>query len=461
MGIITAKSNDPLYRLDQIYDDIYSSKYPNAASVMNDPLRGPLQNLYDCNLNMYDTHKIQFAKPQGIGVVNTGVSILEPETFYVYEGDGDKVLFPKESIFVPGLMEITGVYPEGILIGLLDCKLRDKEYRKEHPYTLYSQMLYLARSYIRVNYGFSVLDYPNSKYGHGYGTYLHTLPEYFAIKKLIDSDITAEEFERDLDTALPSDTEYIFKDKDNFLKVMNSYNYEKIYKYFMNVPQIVFDKEPVITATGTFIPRDNSKYHREDYYSKDNDPMLGFGGYDYSEEKVDNPNNEFEDKYKDLRKEEIKENEKALKQISEDIISDLLDNSSKKTNKSSEEIIDYILDANSMKFKNDLDEDKNPKPGREFHVYMYNCFEDEDLDEIGLCIDAKSTKTQLDIQANYIYTTNTHYVSTDLIRRGYRIFIHMDKDRVYEIKIGENDWTDREIKWAHKLETFLYNGEMK
>lgn len=434
MGIITANSNDPLYRLEQIYEDVYKAKYPNEASVINDPLRGPLQNLYDCNLNMYDTHKIQFAKPQGIGVVNTGVAILEPETFYIYEGDGDKILFPKESIFVPGLMEITGVYPEGILIGLLDCKLRDKEYRKNHPYTLYTQMLYMARAYIRVIYGFNNVSNPESKYGHGYGTYLHIIPEYFAIKKLIDSDITAEELEKDLDAPLPSDTGYIFKDKDNFLKVMNSYNYEKIYKYFMSVPQITFKEEPKIVG------REES-YNREDYYSKDNDPMLGTHT-PCSEREIPSINTEFEEKYKDMRKEEIKENEESLKE-------------------SSNEIISNILDAHSVKFKNDLDEDKNPKSGREFHVYMYNCFEDEDLDEIGLCIDAKSTKTQLDIQANYIYTTNTHYVSTDLIRKGYRIFIHMDKDRVHEIKIGENDWTDREIKWAHKLETFLYNGEMK
>ena len=61
MGIITIRSDDPLYRLNQIYDDIYSAKYPNEASVINDPLRGTIQNLYGCNLNMYDTHKIQFA----------------------------------------------------------------------------------------------------------------------------------------------------------------------------------------------------------------------------------------------------------------------------------------------------------------------------------------------------------------------------------------------------------------
>ena len=444
MGIITVRSNDPLYRLNQIYDDIYSAKYPNEASIMDDPLRGTLQNLYGCNLNMYDTHKIQFAKPQGMGIVNTGVAVLEPESFYVYEGSGTNTLFIQSNIFNKN-MNIFGIYPEGILIGLLDCEMRDSKYRKNNAYDFYAQMLLLARSYIATTSKSLV-------YGYAYREYLNIIPDFFAIKKVIDSGIAVEDL-RSCDIEIPSDTEYLFKDKDNFLKVMNSYDYERIYKYWRSIPQIVFDEEPKI------IGREES-YNRENYYSKDNDPMLGTN-IPCSEREILSINTEFEEKYKDLRKEEIKKNEEALKQTSEDIINDLLEDDSKNLDKPSKEVINNILDANSVKFKNDLNKDKNPKPGREFHVYMYNCFEDKDLDEIGLCIDAKSTKTQLDIQANYIYTTNTHYVSTDLIRRGYRIFIHMDKDRVHEIKIGENDWTDREIKWAHKLETFLYNGEMK
>ena len=162
---------------------------------------------------------------------------------------------------------------------------------------------------------------------------------------------------------------------------------------------------------------------------------------DYSSMIAGNINDEFEEKYDSLKKSEEEEKKEMLQESAKDIVEGILDNF-------------------DTKHKNDLDENHDPKPGREFHVYMYNVLEDEDMDEIGICVDAKSTKTQLDINANFIYTTNTHFVSTDLIRKGYRIFVHMDKDRVHEIKIGENDWTDREIKWAHKLETFLYSGEM-
>ena len=420
MGNIVAKSNDPLYRLEQIYDEIYSAKYPNEASILNDPLRGTLQNLYGCNLNMYDTHRIQFAKPQGIGIVNTGVVILEPETFFVYEGEGNDILFTFSDHFNKD-MEIFGMYPEGILIGLLDCNMRDPEYRKKNAFIFYTQMFNIARNYLDAMYP------RHENQGYAYRAYLDVIPGFFAFKKMIDSDITIEILKESDDIEIPSDTEYLFKDKDNFIKIMNTHNYEKIYKYWRSVPQIVFDKEPKMI-------------HSDDLYPEGMNP--NFDTSDYSGMRARNINEEFKEKYDSLKKSEEEEKKEMLQE-------------------SAKGIVEGILDNFDTKYRNDLDKNHDPKSGREFHVYMYNVLEDESMDEIGICVDAKSTKTQLDISANFIYTTNTHFVSTDLIRKGYRIFVHMDRDRVHEIKIGENDWTDREIKWAHKLETFLYNGEMQ
>lgn len=387
MIILTENTKDPIRRLEMIIESVYQAKFPNDASIINDKLRGRLHNAYDINLNMCDTHHFRFASNDG--TMPPSITKGEPEEYYIYEGDGNK------NLLNDGYTDIHGIYPEGILLGFLDSGFRDKDYIRKNIDIYFSALLLIGKTFMTKYNNDDIL----SEFGEAYKDYIKHSVFIFALKQVLEKfhDFKVEEFNNYADDDF---IKYFIKDRSNFLKVISSYDYSKIYKYI--------HKAQIEIIESKFPHKDLEEFN----------------------------------KYEKIRREEKDEIMKSLVESSEDIISN-------------------ILDDHAIKLKNDLDENKNPKSGREFHVYMYNCFEDEDLDEIGLCIDAKSTKTQIDIGANYIYTTNTHYVSTDLIRNGYRIFIHLDKDTVREIKIGDNDWTDREIKWVHKLETFLYNGEMK
>ena len=46
-----------------------------------------------------------------------------------------------------------------------------------------------------------------------------------------------------------------------------------------------------------------------------------------------------------------------------------------------------------------------------------------------------------------------------LFEHGYRIFIHPYDDEPYEIKLGANDCTNREIKMEHNLFNLWKAGE--
>lgn len=91
----------------------------------------------------------------------------------------------------------------------------------------------------------------------------------------------------------------------------------------------------------------------------------------------------------------------------------------------------------------------------EFHIYLYNPFEDKGMKMAAICIDMDTTSKCLERGDHYIYTTQTYFLSTTILKRGYRLFLHKSPGKCIECKIGFNTWTDKEIKYAHNLRNLL------
>lgn len=77
-----------------------------------------------------------------------------------------------------------------------------------------------------------------------------------------------------------------------------------------------------------------------------------------------------------------------------------------------------------------------------------------------LCVSHARTITSLKRRESIIHTTCTHFLTFDMMELGYRLFVHLPGNKIHEIKIGDNDWTDRELRFAHNLERLLYAGAM-
>lgn len=63
----------------------------------------------------------------------------------------------------------------------------------------------------------------------------------------------------------------------------------------------------------------------------------------------------------------------------------------------------------------------------------------------------------LNANEKQIHTTQMGLLNTTLFDKEYRIFIH-SRD-TYEIKLGENERTEREIRMGHNLFYLWQNGE--
>ena len=58
-----------------------------------------------------------------------------------------------------------------------------------------------------------------------------------------------------------------------------------------------------------------------------------------------------------------------------------------------------------------------------------------------------------------IHTTQVILCTTDLFEKGYRIFVHDNNYETYEIKLGVNEQTGREIRMGHCLYKLILSGE--
>ena len=64
----------------------------------------------------------------------------------------------------------------------------------------------------------------------------------------------------------------------------------------------------------------------------------------------------------------------------------------------------------------------------------------------------RETRNAIAAQKPYVATTQMGILSTQLIRDGYRVFVHPADERPYEIRLdGKNTCTDKELRMEHNL----------
>jgi len=78
-------------------------------------------------------------------------------------------------------------------------------------------------------------------------------------------------------------------------------------------------------------------------------------------------------------------------------------------------------------------------------------------------IDPDWLTTRLNIVNNkpIIYTTQMALLTTLLFKKGYRVFVQINSTNGFvEVKLGENEWTSKEIKPGTNLYRLWLSGEM-
>ena len=84
----------------------------------------------------------------------------------------------------------------------------------------------------------------------------------------------------------------------------------------------------------------------------------------------------------------------------------------------------------------------------EIHFYDAQISVPADVDQYYGWVD---TVRAINNKVEEIHTTQMGLLTTALFEHGYRILIHPYDNAEYEIKLGQNECTDREIRMAHNL----------
>lgn len=71
--------------------------------------------------------------------------------------------------------------------------------------------------------------------------------------------------------------------------------------------------------------------------------------------------------------------------------------------------------------------------------------------DVPYCKGWYETKQEIQNNVPRIITTQMGLMSLDLIDKGYQIFVHPAEGDSYEIKLGSNTCTDKEIRRAHNI----------
>lgn len=92
---------------------------------------------------------------------------------------------------------------------------------------------------------------------------------------------------------------------------------------------------------------------------------------------------------------------------------------------------------------------------KEFHLWL-ECW-DKDWSHIRHYYE--ETLTLINNDCKIINTTQVILCTTDLFAKGYRIFVHGSNYETYEVKLGVNKRTGREIRMGHCLYRLILAGE--
>ena len=92
---------------------------------------------------------------------------------------------------------------------------------------------------------------------------------------------------------------------------------------------------------------------------------------------------------------------------------------------------------------------------KEYHLYLY------EPEQLIIYWNNSLHDVELAINMGYesINTIQVVTCTTELFKRGYRIFVHAAPDDEYEIKLGQNERTSREIRMGHCLYKLILAGE--
>ncbi len=91
---------------------------------------------------------------------------------------------------------------------------------------------------------------------------------------------------------------------------------------------------------------------------------------------------------------------------------------------------------------------------RELHIYFYSYGKEESL-----TCDMYTTHHLVTELADVVHTTCIHFASPSYWVGKYRLIIHPCIGQPFEIKLGKNSHTNREIKEGHNIEKMLLSGE--
>ena len=96
----------------------------------------------------------------------------------------------------------------------------------------------------------------------------------------------------------------------------------------------------------------------------------------------------------------------------------------------------------------------------EYHLYLYRPVLFDIIATMLLTVD--EVDNAIDKGQNIICTIQVCTLSTSLLSKGYRIFVHYkkeDEQKQFEITLGKCENTTREIRAGHNLEKMLLSGE--